>query len=243
MPSKRELVFLSTLSAAVSISVWSLAAESRVVSPIFLPSPLSVVTAIGHLFGVHGFLNDVWVTSIRVAIGFIVAAIMAVPVGMGIGVSKRFAALVEPSINAIRYVPISAFLPLFIVWFGVGELEKIVVIWSAIFFQLVLMIATSVVTTPIALIESAQALGANFWQIIRRVIYPFIQPRILDDLRISLGWAWSSVILAEVVGSTEGIGTVIVQSQRLLRTDQVIAAMLIIGLLGLLADVFMKQFH
>lgn len=243
MPNKRELIFLSGLSTAVLLSIWNLVAESHIVSTIFLPSPVAVVAALQQLFVAHGFFQDVWTTLLRVAVGFVVAVVMAIPIGMGVGASKRFEALLEPSINAIRYVPISAFLPLFIVWFGVGELEKVVVIWSAIFFQLVLMVATAVAMTPIAFIESAQALGASYWQIIRSVIYPAIQPRVWDDLRISLGWAWSSVILAEVVGSTEGIGSVIVQSQRLLRTDQVIAAMLIIGLLGLSTDFVMKRLH
>jgi NitT/TauT family transport system permease protein len=105
------------------------------------------------------------------------------------------------------------------------------------------MVANSVSAVPRAFVESARTLGATKWQIIERVIFPFTKPRIVDDLRVSMGWAWAGLMMAEIVGSTSGIGFVIIQSQRLLQTANVIAAIIIVGILGLLTDYFFKKLH
>ena len=114
---------------------------------------------------------------------------------------------------------------------------------ASVFFQLVLMVANSVSHTPREIIEAAETLGASRWQVLARVVYPFAKPRILDDLRVSMGWAWAGLVLAEIVGSTSGIGFVIIQSQRLLQTTQVIAAIVVVGALGLVSDYAFKVVH
>ena len=165
---------------------------------------------------------------------------MAIPVGVSIGLSKKFQSFIEPIIDFIRYTPIPAFIPLLILWFGIGELEKIIVIVLAVFFQLVLMVSNSISHVPKDIIEFAKTLGVNKKELITKVIYQHAKPRIFDDLRVSMGWAWAGLMIAEIVGATSGIGFVIIQSQRLLRTENVISAIIIVGLLGLITDFVFK---
>ncbi|MDO8649606.1 MAG: ABC transporter permease [Candidatus Peregrinibacteria bacterium] len=179
----------------------------------------------------------------RVLVGFIIAVVCAVPLGIIVGLNRRMEALVEPIVGFIRYTPTPALIPLFILWFGIGETEKIIVISQTVFFQLVLMVANSVSFIPKEIVESARTLGATKWQIITRVVFPYVKPRIYDDLRISIGWAWSALMAAEIVGATSGIGLVIVEAQRLLRTENVMAGILVIGLLGLVTDLVMKRLY
>jgi NitT/TauT family transport system permease protein len=162
---------------------------------------------------------------------------------MLIGLSRRAEAIIEPVLDFIRYTPIPAFVPLFILWFGIGELEKTIIIASSVFFQIVLLVANSISLTPKPIIASARTLGATQSQLVAKVIYPFAKPRILDDLRVCMGWAWAVLTIAEIVGATSGIGFVIIQSQRLLQTANVLAAIVVVGVLGLLTDAAFKWLY
>jgi len=231
---------LATFSFGLLLALWSIATLSGLIAEVFLPSPYTTAKALCTLFLRRHFFIDVAISTSRILAGFLIATFFGVPSGIIIGLSKRAQALVEPPFEFIRYTPIPAFIPLFILWFGVGELEKVVVIAFSIFFQIALMVANSVSLTPLPIIESAQTLGVTRWKLVTRVVYPFSRPKILDDLRVSMGWAWAVLTLAEIVGSTSGIGFVIIQSQRLLRTADVIAAIVVVGVLGLLTDSVFK---
>src|SRR3989344_4401070 len=238
-----EYIALSFLSFLIVLGVWWFVTSVGLIADFFLPSPSAVVEATVRLFSQGNFISDIGISLFRILIGFGVAAILAVPLVILIELNRRAEALIEPIVDFIRYTPIPAFIPLFILWFGIGELEKIIVISASVFFQLILMVANSVSFTPKQIIESAETLGANRWQIISKVIYPYSKPRIFDDLRISMGWAWAGLILAEIVGSTSGIGFVIIQSQRLLQTANVIGAIIVVGILGLFSDFIFKRLY
>jgi NitT/TauT family transport system permease protein len=241
--TKGKYITLASISFIVVLFFWWVASVSGLVKDFFLPNPFAVADSIVKLFIQHNFLKDVGISLFRILSGFVIAIIFGVPVGILIGLNKKSEALIEPIVDFIRYTPIPAFLPLFILWFGIGELEKIIVIAVSVFFQLVLMVGNSVSETPKRIIESAKTLGATNWQIVIKVIYPFAKPRIFDDLRISMGWAWAGLMIAEIVGSTSGIGFVIIQSQRLLQTANVIGAIIIVGILGLITDFIFKFAH
>jgi len=241
--NKYEYIILAFLSFLAVLVIWWVATALGLIKPFFLSSPPEVVKAIYQLFESGNFIKDVGISLSRILVGFIVAVLLGVPIGILVGLNRRAEALIEPIVDFVRYTPIPAFIPLFILWFGIGELEKIIVIAASVFFQLVLMVANSVSFTPRQIIESAETLGANRWQIVSKVIFPFSKPRIFDDLRVSMGWAWSGLILAEIVGSTSGIGFVIIQSQRLLQTANVIGAIVVIGLLGLFSDIGFKWIY
>ena len=234
--NKTNEKLLAAGSFLLVLLIWWFITSHGFVPDYFLPAPVVVFGAIINLFVSHGFLSDVIITIMRITIGFIIATILAIPVGFAIGLNRKASAFLEPMIDFIRYTPITAFIPLFILWFGIGEGEKIIVIVSSVFFQLVLLVANSVAATPKKYVDSARTLGATTDQIITTVVLPNALPRIVDDLRISIGWAWAVVTLAEIVGSTSGIGYVIIQSQRLLQTANVMAAIIVIGVLGLATD-------
>src|SRR3989338_3755123 len=238
-----EYIALAFLSFLIVLGVWWFVTSVGLIADFFLPSPSAVVEATVRLFSQGNFISDIGISLFRILIGFGVAAILAVPLGILIGLNRRAEALIEPVVDFIRYTPIPAFIPLFILWFGIGELEKIVVIGVSVFFQLVLMVSNSVSLTPRDIIDSARTLGATHWHILTKVVYPYSKPRIFDDLRVSMGWAWAGLLIAEIVGSTSGIGFVIIQSQQLLQTGNVIGAIIIVGILGLTIDLIFKLLY
>src|SRR5437867_6045178 len=192
------------------------------------------------LLVVHGFYADIGVTIWRVFGGFALAAAIGVPLGMLMGAYKPVEAFFEPFVSFARYLPASAFIPLLILWAGVGEKQKLAVIFIGSVFQIILMVALIVGSTRRDLIEAAYTLGANSSAIVRRVMLPGAAPQIAETLRLVLGWAWTYVIVAELVGAESGIGHMIMDSQRLLDTGQMIFGILCIGVIGLISDLAFK---
>ena len=234
---------LGTIPFIIVFIAWSSVTYTGFVQPFFLPTPTALVHGLYFLFVQQTFINDVLISAWRVIVGFIIAIVLAVPLGIALGLNRKAEAAIEPIVSFIRYTPTPALIPLFILWFGVGELEKIIVIAQTVFFLLVMLVANAIASTPKEIIESARTLGANRRQIILNVILPFVKPRIYGDLRISIGWAWTALMAAEIVGASSGIGLVIVEAQRLLRTPNVMGGILVIGMLGLLTDVIMKLLY
>jgi NitT/TauT family transport system permease protein len=172
--------------------------------------------------------------------GFVLAALVAVPLGILMGAYKPIEAFFEPFVSFARYLPASAFIPLLILWAGVGELQKLLVIFVGSVFQIVLMVAVAVGTVRRDLVEAALTLGANDAGVIARVLIPASAPSIAEILRLVLGWAWTYVIVAELIGSSSGIGHMIINSQALLATGQIIFGIIVIGIIGLISDFFFK---
>jgi NitT/TauT family transport system permease protein len=220
----------------VVLAIWSVLTYGGIVEPLFLPSPGAVASAAWEMFVHENFLSDVWASFLRILIGFLVASALGIPLGIAIGSFRAVQAFFEPIIAAIRYMPASAFIPLLIIWFGIGETEKMAVIWFGVFFPLTLMIADVSANIPKELINIAYTLGASRWQVFRRVLLPASWPGVIDNMRIGLGWAWTYLIVAELVAASTGIGHVILQSSRFLETEKIIAGILTIGVLGLLSD-------
>ena len=192
---------------------------------------------------VHAFYRDIGVTIWRVFGGFALAAAIGVPLGIAMGAYKPVEAFFEPFVSFARYLPASAFIPLLILWAGIGETQKLLVIFIGSFFQLVLMVAVIVGGTRRDLVEAAYTLGARSGGIVRRVLLPSSAPDIAETLRLVLGWAWTYVIVAELIGSSSGIGHMITDSQALLDTGQIIFGIVVIGLIGLVSDYGFKQLN
>ena len=220
--------------------VWSLATFGGFVSKTFLADPLTMLHEGYDLFAVHGFAKDIGMTVWRVFGGFALAAILAVPLGIAMGAYKPIEAFFEPFVSFARYLPASAFIPLLILWAGIGEMQKLLVIFIGSFFQIVLMVAMTVGATRRDLVEAAYTLGANASGIVRRVLLPSSAPSIAESLRLVLGWAWTYVIVAELIGASSGIGHMITDSQALLNTGQIIFGIIVIGAIGLVSDFFFK---
>ncbi|MBP1699646.1 MAG: ssuC 14 [Deltaproteobacteria bacterium] len=241
--SKGLYVILALSSFGFFLILWSILTYGRFVDPLFLPSPGRVFKAGVDLFMELGFTTDILSSVYRVMVGFVIAAIIGVPIGLIMGTFKVAEAFTEPVVGFIRYMPASAFIPLFILWLGIGDVEKIAIIFVGSFFQLVLMVAVVAKNVHKDLLETAYTLGAKRFQVIRRVLLPASLPGIVDTLRIIVGWAWTYIIVAELVASASGIGYMIISSQRMLRTGNIIFGILTIGMLGLITDFFAKWLY
>ncbi len=224
-------------------AAWAFATLGGYVSKTFLADPITMVRDGWTLLVKFGFLHDIAMTVWRVLGGFVLAAIIAVPLGIAMGAYKPVEAFFEPFVSFARYLPASAFIPLLILWAGIGEAQKLLVIFIGSVFQLVLMVAVAVGSTRRDLVEAAYTLGANDRGIISRVMLPANAPDIAEILRLVLGWAWTYVIVAELIGSSSGIGHMIVDSQALLATGQIIFGIIIIGMIGLVSDYAFKAMN
>jgi len=222
------------------VAVWAAATFGGWVPRTFLADPLTMVAEGWNLLVEHEFVVDIAVTVWRVMGGFVLAAATGVPLGIAMGAYKPVEAFFEPFISFARYLPASAFIPLLILWAGIGETQKLLVIFIGSFFQIVLMVAVTVAGTRRDLVEAAYTLGASDAGIVRRVLLPASAPAIAETLRLVLGWAWTYVIVAELIGSSSGIGHMIVDSQALLNTGQIIFGIITIGVIGLISDFLFK---
>jgi NitT/TauT family transport system permease protein len=243
-PIPKGLYLILALSSfAFFLILWSILTYGRFVDPLFLPSPGRVFQAGVDLFLELEFTTDILNSVYRVMMGFIIAAIIGVPIGLIMGTFKVAEAFTEPVVGFVRYMPASAFIPLFILWLGIGDVEKIAIIFVGSFFQLVLMVAVVAKNVHKDMLETAYTLGAKRFRVIRKVLLPASLPGIVDTLRIIVGWAWTYIIVAELVASASGIGYMIISSQRMLRTGNIIFGILTIGMLGLLTDFFSKWLY
>jgi NitT/TauT family transport system permease protein len=231
---------LGILFFALFVAGWAWATLGGYVPRIFLADPLTMVQEGWLLLAQHGFLHDIGITIWRVVGGFAIAAAVAVPLGVLMGTYKWAEAFLEPFVSFARYLPASAFIPLLILWAGIGEAQKLSVIFIGAVFQIILMVAVAVGNTRRDLVEAAYTLGARDYGIVARVLMPSAAPEIAEILRLVLGWAWTYVIVAELIGASSGIGHMITDSQALLATDQIIFGIIVIGLIGLVSDFAFK---
>ncbi|TMD08747.1 MAG: ABC transporter permease [Chloroflexi bacterium] len=241
IPGRARLT-LGIGSFVVILAAWQVA--SVIISnPLFVPSPVQVwrawVDAIQH----RHFLDDVAWSAFRIIAGFLIAAVMAVPLGLLMGSFEVVRAFFQPPINFIRYMPASAFIPLLLLLIGLGENEKLMIIWIGVFFQLVLMVMDIAHRVPDEMLNVAYTLGASRWTVFYKVFLPATFPEVVDALRITMGWAWTYLIVAEIVAAERGIGSFILISERFLRSDRIIAAIITIGLLGLITDYAIAAIH
>ena len=173
-------------------------------------------------------------------LGFLASLVISLPIGILLGVSRTFEAFTKPLIAFVRYIPPSAFIPLAIIWFGIGDSQKIAILVIGIAPYLALLIADAAINTPLELIDAGRALGANRINTIFKVILPSSLPGIWDACRLMIGAGWTFVIIAEIVGASSGLGHLMIESQRFLRTANIFAAIIIIGFLGLITDYFFE---
>ncbi len=231
------------MSFVALLAVWSLVSYNHVVDNLFLPTPTQVWDAIANWAQDGTLWTDIRDSVTRIVLGFAVSTAFAVPIGVFMGTFKHVEAAVEPPVDFIRYMPAVAFIPLTLIWFGTSETQKIVILFIGVFFQEVLLIMDNVKTVPKQYIEMAYTLGMPRLRILTRVIFRSAAPGILDTLRICMGWAWTYLVVAELVGANSGLGFRIQSAQRYLDTATIIAGIIIIGLLGLMFDFAFKAVY
>ncbi len=220
--------------------------EGHRVNPVYLPPPHRVAQAFYTAFTTEPRLpNEPWLhqslahSISTICWAFLISSAFGVPVGILCGTYRFFSRLMEPFIEFFRYLPAPAFGALCVAILGIDDGPKIAVIFIGTFFQQVLVISNTVRKIDPALIEAAQTLGARGWNLVRRVVIPASITDIYTDMRILLGWAWTYLIVAEVVGTMSGITYFINQQARYRNFDNVYAAIFMIGIIGFSTDLFL----
>ncbi len=237
---KGQYLTFSFLSFGTIFCLWCILSYGNIIDPFFLPSPTKIIKTIIELFSKYNLLGDIGISVFRVMFAFITSAIIAIPLGILMSSFKVIEAFTEPPIDFIRYLPVPALVPLTILWLGIGETAKITLLFIGTFFQLVLLIMDDANNVPKEYFEVAYTLGAKTKDIIRRVLLPAIMPNIYDNLRITLGWCWTYLLIAEIVAARSGIGHLIQEAQRFAKPHVVISGVLIIGFIGLITDYSFK---
>jgi NitT/TauT family transport system permease protein len=236
-------IAIGLLAALILIGLWELAARAGWVAPQFLPSPSRVVQALWRMLASENLLWHAGVSTLRVWIAFLIAAAMAVPIGILMSSYRIVGAALEPTIDFIRYLPVPALVPLSIIWFGVGENTKIFLLWLGTFFQLVLLVADDMRRVPHEYVEIAFTLGAKPGRVLTDVALRAMGPSLVDNLRITLGWCWTYLIIAEIVAADSGLGFVIWSARRYVKTPEVMAGVVAIGIIGLVTDQLLSLLH
>ncbi len=233
---RRMRLLLAVTSVVLPFVVWTALSSTGVVKPLFLPSPGSVVRALGRLASGGELWSDARATLTRVAIGFSLVVAISVPLGLAMGTWPAARALCEPMIGLIRYMPAPAFVPLLLIWFGLGEPSKIALLVLGTVCFNTLMSADVAAQVPAALIDVSYTLGAGRWKVIRKVIVPYAVPGLLDAMRVNIAATWNLVVVAELIAAQEGLGYRIVRAQRFRQTDTIFAVLIVIGVIGLILD-------
>jgi NitT/TauT family transport system permease protein len=215
---------------------WAWLSHREIVDPVFLPSPQAVWSAARDSLSDANFWLDVKASFLRVTAGFLLAAAMALPLGLAMGAFKVWEGLLQPLTEFVRYIPVPALIPICMVILGIEERSKIALIWAGTFFQLVLMVAEEIRRVPYDMLQISYTLGASRWQVVRRVMWRAAKPGIFDALRLCNGWAWTYVVIAELVAANEGLGFRILKFSRFLQTPRIWVYLVILGLIGLALD-------
>ena len=232
-------ILIGSIPFVITAVVWFILADG-LVDKTFLPSIPSVWQSLIEIFRNESYLTDVWVSIYRVMAAFVISAILAVPIGLLAGNNDRVAGLVEPFVGFVRYLPVPAFVPLCILWFGLADTAKIAVIFLGTFFQLILLTADVARGIPRDYFDAAQTLGAKPSELLVRVLWPASLPGVVSACRTAIGWAWTYLVVAEIAGATSGMGFRIMQAQRYVETPKVFTGILLIGLLGMTTDLAFK---
>jgi NitT/TauT family transport system permease protein len=239
--SRRSRLILIGLSIVVPFTAWWVASESGLVHPAnYLPTPAATFAAGWEMAKSGQLFLDAAATMQRVAIGFGLAVLVSVPLGIVMGSFRAGWALFEPIIGLLRYLPAAAFIPLLIIWMGLGEEPKAALIFLGTFFFNTLMTADVVRNVPVALVDVSYTLGARTGDIVRKVIIPHSLPGIIDAIRVNAAAAWSFVVVAELIAPESGLGYRINRLTRLTQVDHTFAVLAVIGLIGLAIDLALR---
>lgn len=242
-PGPRHELLISIGAFVFVLVAWFATTELELVRPQFLPSPQAVVRAWLGLFPGVDYHADIGISIWRVWVAFLASAVIAIPLGILMSSYRAFGAFTEPLIDFVRYLPVPALVPLTLIWLGIGENSKITLLWIGTFFQLVLLIADDARRVPREFVETGRTLGAGDAALMKDVLFRAMLPNMVDSLRITLGWCWTYLIVAEIVAASSGIGYELWTARRYGKTPEVFAGILTIGMIGLGSDQAIRGLH
>ena len=236
----RSLALRPIALIAVLLVAWHFAAKYQTVH--LLPGPLAVAAGIGELLQRGLLLKYVVASLFRITWGYVTAALLAIPLGLAIGWSRRSEMALNPLIQIFRPISPLAWIPISILWFGVGDMAAIFLIFLASFLPLTMSAMNAVNSIPQVYVNVARNFGLSRTQLVYQVLYPAVAPQLIIALRITLGIAWLVVVAAEMIAVNSGLGFLIVDARNAgNRYDLVVAGMVMIGIIGYLLDVSMRS--
>lgn len=244
-PRQVSIAVISLLTLGGVLFLWWAVTELAYVDPLFLPSPQAVLSRVFRLFSV-GYMDatvqqhlvaSLW----RISLALVAAVLLAIPTGIAIGRNRIAQGILDPLIEFYRPIPPLAYLPLIVIWFGIGELSKVLLIYLAIFAPITIATAGGVRNVDPVKLRAAQSLGATRGQLLRYVIIPSALPDILTGLRIGLGVGWSTLVASELVAATRGLGFMVQSAGQFLATDVVMAGILLIALVAFVLEIGLRR--
>jgi taurine transport system permease protein len=244
VPGEGSSVAISVVTVVVLLALWFVATNVGLIKPMFLPSPQAVLQQ--FIDYVMGTANDkpLWLhfaaSMFRVFSAFFLACVTAIPVGIAMGMSRVARGIFDPPIEFYRPLPPLSYLPLIIIWFGIDELPKVLLIYLSCFAPLALAARAGMRSASQEQINAAYSMGATYWQVIRFVILPSALPEILVGMRIAIGFGWTTLVAAEMVAANVGLGQMVLNASNFLRTDIVIMGIIVIGIVAYLFDLLMR---
>jgi taurine transport system permease protein len=245
IPGQGSSTLISIVTVVALLALWWVATHEGWIRDLFLPTPEKIIQSFGDAWrgdiqGGKPLPEHFWASLYRVFAAFLLAVVTAVPAGIAMGVSRIARGILDPPIEFYRPLPPLAYLPLIVIWFGIDETAKIVLIFLACFAPLAMAARAGVRSVMIEQINAAYSMGASKWQVIFHVIVPAAMPEIFTGMRISIGFGWTTLVAAEMVAATEGLGQMVLNASNFLRTDVVIMGIVVIGVVAYAFDLLMR---
>ncbi len=241
--SRRQVILSALAIWGLFFGAWIISSAAGLVNDLLVPAPQQVFSALYELIAERGFIGDIGISIVRVLVAFIMAAVVAVPLGVLMGTFPAIEAFFAPFVSAWRYLPAPSFIPILLMWFGTGEAPKLALLFIGVIFFLITLVMDATKNVRRELIETALTLGANRSITVFNVVLPAVLPDIMVAMRQMLAMTWTYLVIAEIVASTTGIGAMMMRARRFLSTDEILAGILVIGALGLLFDILFAALH
>ena len=244
VPGQGDTLILSVVTIVLLVFVWWLVTAMGWVKPLFVPSPGAIVekffSTLQTGFTGTSLITHIGISTARVFSAFLLACVIGIPLGLAMGMSPTMRGIFDPPIEFYRPIPPLAYLPLMIIWFGIGETSKILLIFLSVFAPVVLGARSGVKSAAIEQIHAAYSFGATRWQVMRHVIMPSALPEILTAMRIGIGFGWTTLVAAEMVAATKGLGYMVLSASQFLQTPVVIMGIFVIAIIAFAFDLLMR---
>jgi len=243
-PGEGDSGIISVATVVVQQALWTLVTNMGWVKPLFLPTPQAVFEQFWQYLSGQANDKPLWqhflASMFRVFSAFFLACVTAIPVGIAMGMSRWARGIFDPPLEFYRPLPPLAYLPLIIIWFGIDELPKVLLIFLSCFAPLALAARSGMRSAAQEQINAASSMGASYWQVVRHVVLPAAMPEILVGMRIAIGFGWTTLVAAEMVAANMGLGQMVLNASNFLRTDIVIMGIVVIGVVAYLFDLLMR---
>ena len=236
-------VMIGCLAWVLFIAFWHYMATVGAKNTALLPSPWEVMTALRELFMERNFATDVGQSLKRIFLSFGLALLIALPIGLCMGTFPAVESFANALVSPFRYLPAPSFVPLLLMWLGTGDSQKIALLILGVVFFLITLFMDNTRQVSRELVECARTFGARGGKLMLKVIFPAALPHYVTTARQMLAVSWTYLVIAEIVAATNGIGAMMMRARRVIQVDDIMAGILVIGLLGMTCDLLLRTLH